>query len=319
VIVEEGYRVVTVCRALQYPKSSYYATQERLKNPKQGSSNEAVQLDEQIRKLIKDHPEFGYRRVWAHLRFRMNIEVGRNKVHRIIKKNGWQATSLKRPGKKQKQTPLARKRLTVVDPEEKIVVDSCNLRWATDLTKVYVAKVGWMNLIPVIDCGSAKILSYVFSDRGRALESVTALEDAIISRFGSFETIPEDLCIRTDSGSIFLADAYQKCLKITGINQEFTPYRCPSANGVIERWMKTFKEECAWCHVFETIEEAEAKIGKWIKYYNEQRMHSRLGYQSPNEYEETLQKIAAVSDLSWHERGKDINEKSLMATNTIRL
>ena len=191
-----------------------------------------------------------------------------------------EVTSPKRPGKKQKQTPLARNRLTGVYPEEKIVVDSCNLRWATDLTKVYVAEVGWMNLIPVIDCGSAKILSYVFSDRGRALESVTALEDAIISRFGSFEEIPEDLCIRTDNGSIFLADAYQKCLKITGINQEFTPYHCPSANGVIERWMKTFKE-------------AEAEISTWIKYYNQQRMHSRLGYQSPNEYEETLQEIAA--------------------------
>jgi len=57
--------------------------------------------------------------------------------------------------------------------------------------------------------------------------------------------------------------------------------------------MKTFKEECAWCHVFDTIEEAEAEIGTWITYYNEQRMHSRLGYQSPNEYEETLQEIAA--------------------------
>ena len=292
-IVEKGYRVVAVCRALQYPGSSYYAAQKRLENPKQGSCHEEVQLVEQIRKLIKDHSEFGYRRVWAHLRFRMNIQVGRNKVHRIIKKNGWQARSPKRPGKKQRQTPLARKRLTVVDPKEKIVVDSCNLRWATDLTKVYVAEVGWMNLIPVIDCGSAKILSYVFSDRGRALESVTALEDAIISRFGSFEAIPDDLCIRTDNGSIFLADAYQKCLKITGITQEFTPYHCPSANGVIERWMKTFKEECAWCHVFDTIEEAEAEIGTWITYYNEQRMHSRLGYQSPNEYEETLQEIAA--------------------------
>ncbi len=56
--------------------------------------------------------------------------------------------------------------------------------------------------------------------------------------------------------------------------------------------MKSFKEECAWCHVFETIEEAEAAIGKWIKYYNEERMHSRLGYKSPGEYEKSLQKNA---------------------------
>jgi putative transposase len=203
VFIDKGYRVITVCRALRYPRSSYYAVRKRFENPEQGFSDEEVQLKEQIRKLIKDHSEFGYRRVWAHLRFRMNVEVGRNKVHRIIKKNGWQAASPKRPGKKGKQTPLARKRQTVVNPKEKIAVDSCNLRWATDLTKVYVAEVGWMNVISVIDCCSAKILSYVFSDRGRALESVTALEDAILSRFGSFEEVPDDLRVRTDNGSFF--------------------------------------------------------------------------------------------------------------------
>ena len=88
VIVEKGYPIVTVCRALQYPGSSYYAAQKGLEDPKQGYSDEEIQLEQQIRKLIKDHSEFGYRRVWAHLRFRMNLEVGRNKVHRIIKKNG---------------------------------------------------------------------------------------------------------------------------------------------------------------------------------------------------------------------------------------
>jgi len=66
-------------------------------------------------------------------------------------------------------------------------------------------------------------------------------------------------------------------LKITGITQEFTPYHCPSANGFVERWMKTFKEEYAWCHVFEIIEEAEATIAKWIKYYKEASSPESVG------------------------------------------
>lgn len=102
-----------------------------------------------------------------------------------------------------------------------------------------------MNLIPVIDCCSARIVSYAFSERGRALEAVTALEDAALARFGAFGAVPKDLTIRTDNGSIFLAKDYRACLTNLGITQEFTPYHCPSANGVIERWNKTFKEECA--------------------------------------------------------------------------
>jgi putative transposase len=57
--------------------------------------------------------------------------------------------------------------------------------------------------------------------------------------------------------------------------------------------MRTFKEECAWCHGFKTIEEAEEVINAWIDKYNNERMHSRLGYLSPAKFEEKLRKNAA--------------------------
>lgn len=289
--VDNGYSVSRVCRVLGYPRSSYYEGLKPASKPRPPAIDE--ELATLIREVIKGNPEFGYRRVWAHLKFRQGVEVGRNRVHRIIKLKGWQATPIRRPRGKKVTGPEGRKRTNVANPKTKIVVDTPNTRWATDLTKVYVEEAGWMNLIPVIDCCSAKIISYVFSDRGRSLEAITAVEDAVLSRFGAIGAVPESLSLRTDNGSIFLSKSFLKCIKGVGITQEFTPYHCPSANGVVERWNKTFKEECAWCYSFKTIAEAEQVIGDWISKYNNERMHSRLGYASPVEFEDALQKNAA--------------------------
>jgi transposase InsO family protein len=288
--VEAGYAVSIACRALGYSRSSYYACRAASGIPKRATVDEV--LAAQIKVIIKENPEFGYRRIWAHLNKRLGISVGRNRVHRIVKLKGWQATAIKRPGQS-KQQPTERKRHQVANPKERIVTSEPNTRWATDATKVYVEEAGWMNLIPVIDCCSSRILSYVFAKRGRALEAVSALEDAVKARFGSLEPVAAKLALRTDNGSIFLAKSFLASISHFGIAQEFTPYHCPSANGVIERWNKTFKEECAWCYSFKTVEEAERVIADWIRKYNHERMHSRLDYQSPVEFENVLQKNAA--------------------------
>lgn len=96
-----------------------------------------------------------------------------------------------------------------------------------------------------------------------------------------------------DNGSIFLSKEYWSELKRLGIESEFTPYRCPSANGIVEIFFKTFKEECAWQNSFKSLKEAEEAIEKWLKLYNTKRRHYRLGYKTPLEYRESLRKLAA--------------------------
>lgn len=161
--VEAGYAISAACPALNYPRSSDYACRAAADNPRKAAVDET--LAAQVKLIITENPEFGYRRIWAHLNKRLDISVGRNRVHRIVKLKGWQATAIRRPGQS-KQQPTERKRQQVADPKEKIVTSEPNTRWATDATKVYVEEAGWMNLIPVIDCCSSKILSYVFTKRG---------------------------------------------------------------------------------------------------------------------------------------------------------
>ena len=61
----------------------------------------------------------------------------------------------------------------------------------------------------------------------------------------------------------------------------------------MERFIRTLKEECVWQHRFKNLREAEEVITQWIKFYNQERRHSRLGYMTPVEYRESLRKFVA--------------------------
>jgi putative transposase len=90
--------------------------------------------------------------------------------------------------------------------------------------------------------------------------------------------------VRSDNASIFLARDFIKTARRLNITQEFIPRYSPEYNGSIERFFRTLKQECAWLTKFETFEDAESTISEWIEYYNEERLHSSLGYLTPREW-----------------------------------
>ena len=99
-----------------------------------------------------------------------------------------------------------------------------------------------------MDNGSREIVGYRLNHRGRALEATDALNQAVMARYGSIQTVPEDLGLRHDNGSIFLARNYIASTKYWGITQEYIPVGKPDWNGVIERFFRTLKQECVWLH-----------------------------------------------------------------------
>jgi len=279
-----------ICHVLDLPRSTYY---RKAKLPVKSKPVVDEQIALHIKAIITDpkYPGYGYRRTLAVLRFDLKIPIGKNKVQRIMQIKGWQAKPIKRPQRYGGQPYDSRQ--IVVDPNETIAVSQPDTRWCTDLTRFYTQADGLINLIPVIDCFNSECVGYRVSYRGRSIEAEEALQDAVLNSYKDVRSVPKGLRLRTDNGSIFLAKSYWDELKRLGIEPEYTPYSCPQANGIAERFMRTIKEECIWQHRFNTLQEAELVISEWIKFYNNQRRHSRLGYLTPVQYRESLRKNAA--------------------------
>ncbi len=227
-------------------------------------------LAERIKGIIEEFPTFGYRRVWAILRFREKVLVNKKKVYRIMRLKHW----MTRP---RKHAPRPRVSQWVSK------VDSSNQRWAVDITHVACGADGWGHLVAVIDCFDRQIVGYEFALRGRAVEAERALEEACLNRFGL--VYPKDKenrpTLRSDNGLVFQSRRFRVSSRQYGLSQEFiTPYT-PQQNGLIERFFRSLKEECVWLNNFRSFQEARAAITEWIRYYNEERPHQALGYRSP--------------------------------------
>ena len=94
----------------------------------------------------------------------------------------------------------------------------------------------------------------------------------------------KELVARFPDGSQFGSRAFVNEVDRLGIELTYTPYRSPQGNAIVERFFRSLKEECVWHYRFESFHEAERVISDWIRFYNDERLHSRLGYRSPKQY-----------------------------------
>jgi len=264
-----------VCRVLRVPRS---AVRERA-NPSRVPVVDEV-LAARLHRLIVAHPTFGYRRLWALLRFREGLRINRKAVYRVLAVKGWfvhQRWTTPRPRVQGKRSRAARS----------------NERWAMDMTHVDCGADGWAHLAVVIDCHDREIVGHEFARRGRAKEAERALEEACIDRFGTLRPNGATPVLRSDNGLIFQSRRFRAACRDYRLRQEFiTPYT-PEQNGVVERFFRSLKEECVWQHAFASFVEARRAVRRWIRWYNEGRPHQALGYLSPRQYREReVQRVA---------------------------
>lgn len=251
------------------PRSALYRHQPADRPPAATPADQ--DLLARIQELIEQHPTYGYRRIWARLRFGDHVVINRKKVYRLMKAQGW--LICQRPS-----APKPRVR------RKKSVATRANERWALDATHIDCGADGWGHLVAVIDCYDREVIGWEFALRGRANEAERALEMACLARFGTLRPSGAVPIIRSDNGLIFQSRRFRDACRFYRLSQEFiTPYT-PEQNGLIERWFRSLKEECVWQHQFANFTEARAGITAWIRWYNTERPHQALGYRSPLEY-----------------------------------
>lgn len=89
--------------------------------------------------------------------------------------------------------------------------------------------------------------------------------------------------IISDNGPQFIAKDFKEYIRIAGMTHVRTSPYYPQSNGKLERYHKTIKNECIRPKVALSLEEARMQISDYIRYYNEERLHSAIGYIAPKE------------------------------------
>ncbi|UFJ42999.1 IS3 family transposase [Brevibacillus humidisoli] len=229
--------------------------------------------------MCTEHPTNGYRRIRVWMKKKYQRVINHKRVYRIMKELNLLVATKAYAARRKKE-------------KGKIPVERSNQHFQTDMTKVWCGKDGWGYLFAVIDAYDREIVGYSFSRFCRTDELLQAVNMAIDYRFPT-GVKGQGLRIRSDNGCQMTSKRYVHALKDAGIKQERTGYNNPDANAYIERWFRTLKEETVWVQEYLSFSEAKQDIEEYIRFYNEERPHSALRYQSPTEFRKSQMAHAA--------------------------
>lgn len=229
-------------------------------------------LAAQISEIKAEHPFWGYRRVWAYLRYREGQKINEKRVYRVMREH---KLLCERKGRPKRASREGRSKPCASRP---------NQYWGTDMTKIYVEGHGWMYLVIVLDWFSKKIVGFHADMRSRSTDWLKALDQAVNAQFPK-GVKGHKLKLVSDNGCQPSSNAYHRYCLQTEIEQIFTSYGNPKGNADTERVIRTMKEEVLWLNEWSRPEDVVAKTRDWIRFYNERYPHSSLSYRSPNEAE----------------------------------
>jgi putative transposase len=225
---------------------------------------------------IKDEFEaYGWRRMQAALG-QQGWVVNHKKLKRLMREHGLNARLRRRYIA---TTDSDHDQPIFPDRTKDMIVDGPNQLWVADLTYVAVA-VGFVYVAIIMDAWSRRIVGYAMSRRIDARLTLAALDAAIALRQ------PPPGCVHhTDRGSQYAAEKYRDRLRqpklIGSMGRRGNPYD----NAMMESLMKTLKVEGVYPLEFETAEDVAEQLPSFIEKYNARRLHSSLGYLSPEQYE----------------------------------
>lgn len=225
-----------------------------------------------LRRLIQGaNAAFGYRKLTILLRRKYKLVINKKKVYRFCKE--LQILSPQRETNNPVPKKVANNRL----------VTGPNQLWQLDIKYGYIAgKRRHFYLASIIDVFDRAIVAH---HRGKACSTndvLRTLQKAILKRGVNEQA--QKLVIRTDNGPQFISKAFYAFCEQAGIEHERIPNRTPNKNAFIESFHSILERECYLRNCFETYEEAFAEVDRFIRYYNNDRIHGSLCDWSPKEY-----------------------------------
>jgi transposase InsO family protein len=272
------FKLGKMCKALEVSRSGYHKyvrrkmTQRRLFNQ---------YLLEQIKKLYEQfRGVYGSPRIYRELR-KKGIICNRKRVVRIMRINGIRAKTKK----KYKVTTDSGHQYQVKENllNQNFSFSEVNKAWVSDITFIWT-KEGWLYLVCVLDLCSRMIVGWSLDKMMSSSQILAALKQAITNR-----GISPGMIFHSDRGSQYASNEVRSFLEDNQFIQSMSRKGNCYDNAVMESFFHTLKTELVFLRNFGTREMAQIEIFEYIEiFYNRQRSHSSLGYQSPVEFESVL-------------------------------
>ena len=249
------------CRALGLCRGSLYY---------QAVETDALTLAmmDEIDRQYLETPFYGRAKLTEHLT-RLGHKISEGRVGRLMRRMGIRAIMPRFNSSKRnpvhKVYPYLLKGLAIT---------KINQVWAADITFVRLKK-GYMYLVAVIDLYSRRVMSWRLSNTMDTGFCVEALEEALE------EGQPE--IFNTDQGSQFTSEVFTKTLLAHEIQISMDGKGRAIDNVFIERVWRSVKYECLYLRQFESVTELRTALEEYFEFYNTQRYHQSLKYQTPQE------------------------------------
>jgi transposase InsO family protein len=233
--------------------------------------DEQAAIVQRMHELVRRHPRYGYRRIWALLR-REGFRINRQRVWRL-----WKQENFKVPGKQRKKRRLGVSANGIMRRR----AQGKNDVWCWDFIHDRDERdrpLKWL------------IIEDEFTREGLALEVERSLKAAavldVLTELMLTRGLPRH--IRSDNGPEFIAAAIRRFLKHTGVETLYIEPGAPWQNGYAESFGGRLRDELLNAELFADLRAAKVLSSMWRNDYNHRRPHSSLGYQTPAEFAATL-------------------------------
>jgi putative transposase len=273
--LESEFSVTLMCRCLKVSRSGYYQWKKR--PPSLRSQSQQALADEIKRVFDDEKARAGSPRIAKRLTDE-GYCASRHTVAKIMKAKGWRAKA----ARKYKATTNSNHNLPIAPNHlaQDFEATKPDQKWVSDMTYIWTDE-GWLYLAVVLELYSRKVIGWAMAERMTAGLVCDALTMALWRR-----KLPKGVIVHSDRGSQYCSAAYQALLNqhqlICSMSKKGDCYD----NAAMESWNHSFKVEAIHGERLQTRADAKQHVFEYIEvYYNRKRLHSKLGYLSPEAFE----------------------------------
>jgi len=263
--------VKALCQMTGLNRAGFY----RWRLPRQTTPVE-MELRDQMQKVALESPAYGYRRITRKLQQR-GFAVNHKRVLRMMREDNLLCVRRRRfvvTTDSRHNLPIYPNLARTMQPT------AMNQLWVADITYIRL-RTEFVYLAVVLDAFSRRVIGWALGRTLAAGLALTALRMALLER----QPAP-GFVHHSDRGVQYASQDYTEILKQHRATISMSRKANPYDNAACESFIKMLKYEEVYCNEYHDFDNARASIGEFLeRVYNQQRLHSALGYVPPAEFE----------------------------------